>query len=120
MKHVQLYINLHQVRHIYSKRQRLTIVQLYAVHSSIKDPNPVLDSVPQSEQLLQKTSGADQWNQRIHDFTGPLHRFSPSDWSDRWTQSESGSGPSGYTDTKNKDWTWKILTQIINYTLSIW
>ena len=40
-----------------------------------KGPSPLSDSVRRSDQLLRVTKGADQWNQRIRDFSGPLHWF---------------------------------------------
>ena len=41
----------------------------------IKGPYPLSGLVRRSDQLLRKTSGADQWNQRISDFIGPLYWF---------------------------------------------
>ena len=38
-------------------------------------PIPFWDSVPRPDQLLQKTSGADQWNQIMHGFIGSLLGF---------------------------------------------
>ena len=45
------------------------------MYGSCKGPNVPSDSVVQSDQLLQETNGADQWNQFWNDFTGPLFCF---------------------------------------------
>ena len=43
--------------------------------SSSKGPGPFFDSVRLSDQLLQESSGRAEWNQRIVDFIGLLHRL---------------------------------------------
>ena len=60
---------------------------------SSKRPDPLSDSVRRSDQLLWETTGADQWNQRIHMFHWSAPLVSRSNWWDRRTESDSGSRP---------------------------
>ena len=43
-----------------------------------KDLDPLSDLVPLSDQLMQETSGGDQWNTASFDSIGPVHWFPPA------------------------------------------